>query len=832
MKKIIFLLAILPFFASLSQTDFSFEDYQNFIESNSNLTAGQLLQMNSAGEFKSSITSDWTNALYSDSIEIKCNLTEDEKSLIQKNGFVVTERLGQYSFMNSVADIYQKDLPVFVTTDMILHAFHRSYDTILMDVELTFLIPKLEDFLNNLASEIPNIDANYSSDYMKDRLKDVDYFLTVPRKLLDETSTPYYSENIERVDSIITFIENEEFKNIPFLSILPRKIDFSQFKPRGHYDDESNPMLAKYFKAMIWLGKIELYLIAPEALIKPKPETVQRQAIISNLISELLISGNLSQNYNEIENVIEAFVGEQDNVTFSNIENLKNILGFNNSSALVDTNYFTTYQDTLAKQSFAPQKILSQVLIHNPASEDEIKPASAFLIFGQRFVIDSYITGSVVYDKVKKKRMLPSTLDILFGLGNDAAAQLLVEEINQYEYAPNLIGVRYLVDAYDDDFWNSTIYNGWLNSIRKLNPPLDRTIYPEFMQSAAWWQQKMNTQLGSWTELRHDNLLYAKQSYTGGATCSYPYSYVEPFPEFFAAMKDIATNFSAKLNELNLFDESLDRYLTRLYETNDTLESIASKELIGVELSQSEILFLKSMLVEVRLGCVVEYNGWYPNLFYGGYNYDLLVADYHTTPTDAGGNMVGWVKHAGTGMIDLTIMNTLLPDGRNVAFVGPVYSYHEYTTTNFFRITDNEWQNEYFSRSTRPEWTKIYLADKEGNKQEGSLSLLTYVEESGNSSILPETHIVAQNYPNPFNPSTVIQFSIPSKLSNNKISLNIFDIKGELVKTLINEQLQSGNYLIEWNGTNSKNGKVTSGIYFYEIKTRDQRYIGKMNLIK
>ena len=48
------------------------------------------------------------------------------------------------------------------------------------------------------------------------------------------------------------------------------------------------------------------------------------------------------------------------------------------------------------------------------------------------------------------------------------------------------------------------------------------------MQTAAFWQKMMNTQFSSWTELRHDNLLYAKQSYSGGTICSYPYGYVEP----------------------------------------------------------------------------------------------------------------------------------------------------------------------------------------------------------------------------------------------------------------------------------------------------------------
>ena len=62
------------------------------------------------------------------------------------------------------------------------------------------------------------------------------------------------------------------------------------------------------------------------------------------------------------------------------------------------------------------------------------------------------------------------------------------------------------------------------------------------MKSAAWQQEKMNTQLASWSQLRHDNLLYAKQSYTGGTGCSFPYSYIEPYPEFYGRLKQFAQN--------------------------------------------------------------------------------------------------------------------------------------------------------------------------------------------------------------------------------------------------------------------------------------------------
>ncbi len=840
MKKLLgLLLLLLPFVVSLSQTSFSFEDYQNFIKSNSNLTSDELLKTNSAGEFLKSVNSNWSDAVYADSIEAKYKLTTDEKSLLQQNGFVVTERLGKWSFIATVGDIFHKDLPILVTTDMILHAFHRSYDKILTDVELTYLIPRLKTFLQKLIDEIPNLESKYNSDYMRARLKDVDLYLSVPLKLLDEQATPNYSENIEKIDSLIQSVNAEVFARMPFFSQTSRKIDFSQFKPRGHYDSSIHPELKKYFHAMMWLGRMELYLIAPDALVKPKLVEVQRQAIMANLILEIMEKGELKQELDKIEEVIEAFVGEQDNVTLSNINSLKKELEFSSLVELIDTNYFKSYQGLLAKQAYAGQKILSQVLIHKPGSLDEIVPASAFLLFGQRFVIDSYITGSVVFDKVfypnVAKRMLPSTLDILFALGNNAAAQLLVSELDTYKYSPQLAGVRYLVDAYDNDFWNSTIYNGWLNSIRKLNPPIDRSNFPGFMQTAAWWQQKMNTQLGSWIELRHDNILYAKQSYTGGTTCSYPYGYVEPFPEFYSAIKNMALGFKERMTKLGLDDEYISSYFTNLSGVNDTLESIAQKELDGVVFTDSEKKFLKSVLTKRNfIGCgTIDYSGWYAKLFYDKeFTSEYLVADYHTSPTDAGGVFVGWVAHAGTGKTDLAIMNTKLPNGENVAFVGPVYSYHEYTTSNFLRLTDNEWVEKYIELSTRPEWTKLYLADKDGSKQRSSLNLTTDIVKDDNSPIIPETHIVAQNYPNPFNPSTVINFVVPARLTNKKVRLTIFNIKGEEVKVLVNEVLPTGNYLIEWNGTDSKNSAVTSGIYFYEVKISNERFVGKMNLVK
>ncbi|MDP2363742.1 MAG: DUF3160 domain-containing protein, partial [Ignavibacteria bacterium] len=386
-----------------------------------------------------------------------------------------------------------------------------------------------------------------SNPEMLKMLKDVDVYLTVPLKLFELNASAYYQENTGVIDTILQLIYAEQMEPYPLFSETCKVLDWSQFKPRGHYDVDPNSTweadLPKYFRVMMWLGRTELYLMAPEqgAGLCPSQtfDDVKRQIVDSYLIKELIDVSNVYADYLEIENTIKIFAGDQDNVTLDNLTYLKNAINFNNANELLDSLSVVEFQDTLKNQSFAYQLILSQILFSNPMSPDSIVPASAFMLFGQRFVIDSYVTASVVYDRIAGGycRLFPSLLDVLFSIDNSASAQLLIDELNTYHYSTNLAALRYLIDSYDDDFWSANFYSNWLSIIRKLNPPQDRTNLPPFMQTAAFWQEKMNTQLSSWAELRHDNLLYAKQSYTGGTICSYPYSYVEPFPEFYQSLK-------------------------------------------------------------------------------------------------------------------------------------------------------------------------------------------------------------------------------------------------------------------------------------------------------
>ncbi|HQF43311.1 MAG TPA: T9SS type A sorting domain-containing protein [Ignavibacteriaceae bacterium] len=89
---------------------------------------------------------------------------------------------------------------------------------------------------------------------------------------------------------------------------------------------------------------------------------------------------------------------------------------------------------------------------------------------------------------------------------------------------------------------------------------------------------------------------------------------------------------------------------------------------------------------------------------------------------------------------------------------------------------------------------------------------------------LPKDFALAQNYPNPFNPSTIIEYQLP-KVSN--VSLKVYDILGNEIVTLVNENKEAGNYEVEFNAS-----RISSGIYFYKLQADNKTFIKKMSVIK
>jgi len=116
-------------------------------------------------------------------------------------------------------------------------------------------------------------------------------------------------------------------------------------------------------------------------------------------------------------------------------------------------------------------------------------------------------------------------------------------------------------------------------------------------------------------------------------------------------------------------------------------------------------------------------------------------------------------------------------------------------------------------------------AELEAALQEGRVP--TSVEEIGGQ--IPSTLELSQNYPNPFNPTTQIRFSLPEQAN---VRLEIFDVTGRRVTTLINEHMQSGNYTVNWDATDRSGRSVTSGVYIYRLQAGDMVESKRMMFLK
>lgn len=238
------------------------------------------------------------------------------------------------------------------------------------------------------------------------------------------------------------------------------------------------------------------------------------------------------------------------------------------------------------------------------------------------------------------------------------------------------------------------------------------------MRTRAWAAKSLNTQLASWAQLRHDTILYAKQSYTGGATCEYPAGYVEPVPHVWQRLGGMLEN-AARLLEATPFPEEhlalrnrQTAFLRSFAGTVERLESMASKELAEEPLSADEADFLHDV-VQIQHGSgFTRYDGWYPALFYKGRSdagrWDATVADVHTDPAAEGDP--GAVLHEAVGNVDLLLVAVDSGPDRAV-YLGPVLSHYEFDRPNAQRWSDAGWREALQTGQApgRPEWTRDYL---------------------------------------------------------------------------------------------------------------------------
>ena len=140
------------------------------------------------------------------------------------------------------------------------------------------------------------------------------------------------------------------------------------------------------------------------------------------------------------------------------------------------------------------------------------------------------------------------------------------------------------------------------------------------------------------------------------------------------------------------------------------------------------------------------------------------------------------------------------------------------------------------------ETVQVVITDHDGNEKVYDLEALQQLglhqqmavvnnitTSTDNEIVAPEVFTLHQNYPNPFNPETSISYDLPE---DSFVSLSVYDMRGTLIKTLVNDVQSSGYKTLKWNGTNDKGQKVSAGLYLYRIEAEGFTNTKKMALIK
>jgi hypothetical protein len=214
-----------------------------------------------------------------------------------------------------------------------------------------------------------------------------------------------------------------------------------------------------------------------------------------------------------------------------------------------------------------------------------------------------------------------------------------------------------------------------------------------------------------------------------------------------------------------------------------------------------------------------------------------------------------WVRiYEGPGNGEDGARAIAVDDSDNIYVTGRSYGGSEtgddYATIKYYPNGDTAWVIRYNSPANNTDVASAITVDDSGNVYVTGTSYnsLTYTDYTtikyvkkpsavGNeveSSEKPSEFTLSQNYPNPFNPTTTIKFKVQGSRFKVPVhtTLKIYNVRGQMVRTLVDEPKSTGDYTIQWDGKNDKGEQLSSGVYFYQLKVGDYTSAKKMVLLK
>lgn len=646
--------------------------------------------------------------------QVLADLTAEEKKFLSQNGFVVIDSQEEQfcDIRDTVSEKFGQ--PYYLTADAAFHAAHLTFDETLKALERENLhstqISLMNSLLNQLVADLPRTkgtpiaqDAELAAAYAGVALKLFD-----PGAQIDSQINTLIQPQLEQI--------NKGGGQDQSVLIPNFTDDYGAYKPVGHYAGDA--ALENYFRGMTWLGRVHFKLKDP---LDPNFVPSRAPLIITLALRQAAASdsGQIpAQQWSSIYETLGFLIGPTDDpgpLEYSAL--MDEVYGSRLSpEALADESLWKQFQE---KTSSLPAPRINGTFA---ATSQVMAAEKGWRLMGQRFTLDGFIFQNMVFDKVgdlDNKRVLPSGLDLMAAFGSSPALTALndARETSYTNYSEQMAKMQEAARTQTENVWLGTTYNVWMYAFLPQVTAKDSN-YPVWMRSAPWSFREMNTALGSWTELKHDTVLYTKQPEMmggGGPPSSPPApAYVEPNPPVFYRMaymiKSLVEGLRVRRMDVSLVPpaagsytapDGLEYWLKKVENFGQTLETlggIAEKELAGEALTEDEKAFPQYCLGPVE--CQVDYLQ------------TTMRQDQKQPPVALISSVAGGedkILEAATGKVNRIYVIVPL-EGKLEAAQGGVFSYYEFPQPRSNRLTDEEWRNKLESSAPEaPAWTKKFL---------------------------------------------------------------------------------------------------------------------------
>ncbi|HEY4347383.1 MAG TPA: DUF3160 domain-containing protein [Gaiellaceae bacterium] len=599
---------------------------------------------------------------------------------LENNGFAVV-RSGSTLFQQEYEGNIYGGYPIYVTTDAAYNAWHLVFDKTLRDLEQQVLLPKLEQLVTRAQATARRTAKALAGSSVAAAATHAEQLYEVAAAELGSKVTlgPLAVKEKALVDAHAARAVSP---------ITGASIDYSLFIPRGHYN--LTPALTRFFRAMSVLGQLAFCLPGTQGCRGVEPARV-------GIVAASMITADPATDalWHQIYDPTSFLVGLADDYTPDEVE-----------TALHKAAPSAKALAALSTDAAVKRVVASLVA----ARRVRIDPRSASIrIMGTRFVLDSYLLDQLIYPHVgtaTKPRALPSALDVAsaFGFGSKVSATALAaEKKSQYaNYASQLKLVSATLAGRPAKAWGSTVYDAWLYALEPVFKP-HGAAFPDYMRTPIWAAKDLQSGLGSYTELKHDTILFVKQPVAeagGDPVVQTPLNWVEPDPAVFGRLAAVTDLMRTGLASRGLLTKEAGGLLGTDADLFRFLDRVATGELAGKPLAKADNTRLRG--VGDLLASI-----WFRTAVRGAQAPPIpdesLVADIASAPNG--------VLEEGIGNIDTIYV--VVPGAKQGTFElarGGVYSYYEFTNPPADRLTDTEWRTMVESGKVpaRPAWESVF----------------------------------------------------------------------------------------------------------------------------